>query len=362
MSRLNSPVNLLLVLLAASLASAGALTDSRSVPEARSIRITSALPVKRDIDYVLTALGSIESLNDPTLSAETAGRITRLHADVGSLVKAGQRLADIDNTLHQIQAAEAEAELKRQTVMLEKQRREVGRFEQLATSQSVSRGQLEDQEDQLQMLYAQRDVAQKRWELALLLESKTRVEAPHAGSIAQRYVSLGDYVAPGQPLFDLVSVERLRARLSFPEQDAPNIRIGQRVRLRSPAAPDSMAMGEVTQINPRINSLNRAIEVMVEFDNPGGWYPGGSVDATLIIAESPAALTIPRLSVVYRNGGDVVFLVRDNRAVARAVSLGWQETDWVEIVEGLQDGDRIVTQGAALLSDGSLVSDVAEAL
>ena len=63
------------------------------------VSVTTATPVIRDIDYSLSALGSIESINHPTLSAETSGRITRLHADVGSRVSAGARLADIDNTL-----------------------------------------------------------------------------------------------------------------------------------------------------------------------------------------------------------------------------------------------------------------------
>lgn len=356
-----SPLLVLLgLLLPAAPARAEAALETIATPAERSVPITSALPMKRDIDYVLSALGSVESLNHPTLSAETAGRITRLHADVGSVVSGGELLADIDNTLHQIQAAEAQAELKRQDVLLENQRREVERLKRLEKSQSVSRNLLEDEEDQLRMLHAQRDVAQKRHEHALHLESRTRVVAPHSGSIAHRYVSLGDYVSPGQPLFDLVSVDRLRARLSFPEQDAASIRIGQEVHLQSPAAPHSLAIGEVTQINPRINPLNRAIEVMVEFDNPGGWYPGSSVDATLVVSQNPGALTVPRLSVVTRNNQAVVFLVQGDRAVARPVTLGWQEPDWVEVTRGLADRDRVVVQGAALLSDGSQVSEAAD--
>ena len=127
------------------------------------------------------------------------------------------------------------------------------------------------------------------------------------------------------------------------------------VLLVSPAAPGVMAIGEVTGINPQININNRAIEVTVEFGNPGGWLPGASVDATVIIDEHPAALTLPATSIVTRSDQEVVFVVEGDRARVRPVTLGWREVDWVEITAGLQVGDRVVVMGAALISDGSLL-------
>jgi RND family efflux transporter MFP subunit len=323
----------------------------------RSTSVTVAQPVKRDIDYVLTALGSVESIHHPTISAETSGQIVTVDIAEGQAAIAGQLLASIDNTLHKIEAAKAEAELKRQSVLLENQRAEVARLKRLEKSQSVSRDQLEDQEAQLAMLKAQRDVANKQWEQALYMASKTSVQAPQAGLIARRHVSLGDYVILGTPLFDLVSVDRLKARLSFPEHDTASIAIGKTVRLTSPAAPGITATGEVTGINPQISIHNRAIEVTVEFDNPGGWLPGASVDATLVIDNHPAALTLPATSVVTRGDREVVFVLEGERAVMRPVSLGWREVEWVEITAGLETGDRVVVKGAALISDDSLVQE-----
>jgi RND family efflux transporter MFP subunit len=333
-------------------------SDQTAVPTAeRSTSVTVAQPVKRDIDYVLTALGSVESIHHPTISAETNGQIVSVDISEGQPVNARQLLAGIDDTLHQIEAATAEAELQRQSVLLENQSKEVVRLKRLEESQSVSRDQLEDQEDQLAMLQAQHDIAEKRWEHALHMASKTRVLAPQAGLIARRHISLGDYVTPGTPLFDLVSVDKLKARLSFPEHDAASIAIGKSVQLVSPAAPGVVAIGEVTGINPQINVYNRAIEVTVEFDNPGGWLPGSSVDATLVIDEHANALTLPPTSVVTRSDREVVFVVEGERATIRPVTVGWREVDWVEITAGVRPDDRVVVKGAALISDGSLLTE-----
>ena len=139
------------------------------------------------------------------------------------------------------------------------------------------------------------------------------------------------------------------------ERDLAAISVGKRVQLVSPAAPESMAIGEVTSINPQISLDSRAVGVTVEFDNPGGWLPGASTDATLVVQSKPRALTVPPTSIVNRDDRSVVFVVSDGRAQARPVDLGWPEVEWIEIVSGLSAGDLVVVEGAAQLDDGSPV-------
>jgi len=231
---------------------------------AAGIRVTVTRPQQQPIDYVLTALGSVESIHHPTISAETSGQIVSIEVSEGQSIAAQQLLATIDNTLHGIEADKAKAELQRQEVLLDNQQREVNRLLHLAKSQSVSKDRLEDEQAQLQMLKALRDVAKKQRQQALYLESKTRVQAPREAFIAKRHVSLGDYVSPGQALFDLVSVKKLRARLAFPEHHAASICVGKEVELTSPVARATVAVGTVTSINPRINPRSRALDVIVE--------------------------------------------------------------------------------------------------
>ena len=324
------------------------------VPETvAGTRVVVTTPRQQSIDYVLTALGTVESIHHPTISAETSGQIVGIEVHEGDAVEVRQLLATIDNTLHKIEEEKALAKLQRQEVLLDNQQREVNRLLHLAKSQSVSKDKLEDEQAQLQMLTAQRDVVKKDRQQALYLDSKTRVQAPQGGMISRRHVSLGDYVTPGQPLFNLVTVKRLRARLAFPEHNASSISVGKQVKLQSPAAPASIAVGAVASVNPQIKPRSRAIEVIVEFDNPGDWYPGASVDATLIVRQIEHALTIPALSVVRRGGNEVIFVVDGEVASQRTVKLGWREDGWVEVVEGVMAQDRVVTEGSALISDGS---------
>ena len=220
----------------------------------------------------------------------------------------------------------------------------------------MSRDALEDEEAQRDILTAQRDVARKQWEHAVHLESKTQVKAPIKGLVTRRHISAGDYVVDGQPLFDLVSVDRLRARIAFPEQDAARIDVGKQVRLTTPAAPGKIAIGEVTAVNPQIKTHNRAVEITVEFDNPGHWLPGASVDAELVVDRHEQALTVPVLALSTRDGEEVVFVLEQATVRAAPVKPGWRQQDWVEIVDGIEPDQQVVIEGAAMVTDGSRVS------
>ncbi len=116
-----------------------------------------------------------------------------------------------------------------------------------------------------------------------------------------------------------------------------------------------MAIGEVAAVNPQIKVHNRAVEISVEFDNPGGWLPGASTDATLVVERREQALTVPLMAIVTRDGREVVFVVDGNHALAAPVNAGWREAGWVEIVSGIAATDQVVIEGAGLLSDGSRI-------
>ena len=322
----------------------------------RITKVAVEKPGRQDIEVALTALGSIESIDDPTVSAETSGQVQQIVAGEGDAVTAGQLLATLDGTLHAIETAKAAAEVRRYDVLVENQESEVKRLQRLDESQSISRDTLEDEQAQLEILAAQRDVARKQWEHFQHLQSKTRIVAPLDGLVTRRYVSTGDYVSTGQPLFDLVSVDRLRARIAFPERDASTIAVGQLVYLTTPASPGVTASGAVTAVNPQIKMHNRAVEVIVEFDNPGGWFPGASVDASLVVERRDNALAVPQLAIVKRDGVDVVFVLNGDHVRAIPITAGWRESGWVEIRSGVAADNQVVVEGASLLSDNSRVA------
>ena len=306
------------------------------------------------LELVQEAVGQIESETAPFVAAEIAGRVVKLHADVGQRVRAGQVLAELDTQDQQISQAAAAAEVARVQALLDNQERLVERYRKLVAENFVSQTMLETNESQLAALRAQLAAAQSQQQAAARGLSKARVTAPVAGRIESRAIALGDYVTVGKPLFQIATTDALRVHLPFPETVAAQLKPGLPVRLRTPAA-DVAVTGRIRELRPMINNESRAVDVIVDVPNTGQWRPGASVNAAVVVGTRPEALLVPELSLVQRPAGEVVYVVQDGKARQRKVQVGQRQGGMAEILAGLRPGETVVVDGAAFLTDNTPV-------
>lgn len=346
----NNP--LLLIVAALVLSACG--EDEASGPVERATAVTATEVQSQTVERTEMAVGRLRAITAPAISAETAGRIARIHADVGERVEAGDLLADIDPEVQRIAVSSARAERARLQALRANQQRQVQRFERLAAQQSVAEDRLDEAETQLESIAAQLEAAQARFEDAEYSLAQTRITSPVDGIVQARLVSVGDYVSAGARVYELVATGALRAFLPLPEHLQDRIAIGQSVRLSVPARPDEQLEAEVSDLRPIVGEGSRAIELIVDLDNLGNWRPGGSVTAQIVL-EQREGLVVPPTSVVRRPDGEVVYIVDGERAKERKVQIGLRGDGWIEITDGVEADERVVVDGAGFLSDGALL-------
>jgi RND family efflux transporter MFP subunit len=163
-------------------------------------------------------------------------------------------------------------------------------------------------------------------------------------------VSVGEFVRVGDPIVQIVSKQKLRAHLPFPEQIGAQLKPGLKVRLSTPTSSETVET-VVHELKPMITEGNRTIDVIADVIDAAGWQPGASVTGTVILGEQAAALMIPEQSLVLRPAGEVVYVVRDNVAYQAIVKTGARQNGLIELIEGLQPNDTIVVDGAGFLTD-----------
>jgi RND family efflux transporter MFP subunit len=325
--------------------------------QGRVIRITTAAAEKAAVEQTEWAVGAIESRVSAQVAAEVAGKIVRIHADEGQGVAAGAVLAEIEPRQYQLGQEADVAEARRLEALLRNKQLELDRARKLVAERLIAAERLDSVEAEYDALVQQLEGAR-----ALVGESarrvgKTRITAPVDAEIAERYIDVGDFVQAGTIAFDIVDIEHLRVRLPFPEYRAPELMPRQKVRLTSAAGSGSVA-AQVTELRPSVNPANRSLTVIVDFDNPGGWRPGASVRAEIVLAVREDAVTVPQVAVVRRPVGDVVYVIRDNKAEERLVTRGLRTGARVEILDGLAAGEVVAVDGAGFLTQGASV-DVA---
>ena len=326
-------------------------TDNAATRTTRITVQTAQLGQVIDSD---TTIGRINSISTPMVMAEVEGRLTRVLVDAGDKVEKQQLLAEVDSEPYRIAVQSAHADLERLNALIENQRRQVKRNEQIFKENFITETVLEDSQAQLKSLIEQSNGAQARLDEAERSLRLTQTLSPLAGSIDQRLVSAGEYVKSGQALFKLVSQDVLTVSLPFPETMASRLRAGLEVSLSSPLTPDVKVSGKVRELRPALNAANRTIEVIVDVTNPGNWRIGASILGTVIF-ERRESIVVPESCVVERPEGVVVYEIDGNVARMRKVKTGIKKNGMVEIRSGLEKGATIAVKGAAYLTDNARV-------
>lgn len=330
--------------------------DKTPAPPPQATLITVTQAQTRTLEILEHAVGSLEGLVDPNVGAEVAGRVVQVLAHAGQQVRKGQLLAVLDATDHALQKREALAEIGRIQALLDNQGKIVERNLRLVQKNFISRNALDDASAQRDALRQQLEAAKARLAAIEHDLARTRVLAPIDGRVEKQIITVGDFVKVGDPLFQLIGMQRLRAHLPFPESVAAKLSPGQTVRLSTPTVPDRIFTTTIKEIKPLIGSGSRSADVIADVVDQPGWQPGASVDGTVVLGEHPNAVVVPEASVVLRPAGEVVYVIEGKMARQRIIKTGLRQDGLVEITEGLSAGETVAVDGAGYLTDQAAVA------
>lgn len=309
---------------------------------------------KQAVDITEQSVGSLEGLTNPTVSSEVAAKVIRIHVNTGQAVKQGQLIATLDATDLSLQALEAQAEVARIAALLANQNKIVERNQVLVSKKFISQNALENDSSQQAALKEQWAGAKARLDSVKHNSSKTKVYAPAAGKIEKKLIDDGEFLRVGDPIVLIVSSQLLRAHLPFPEQIGAKLKPGLKVRLSTPTSSQSVD-AVIHELKPMITEGSRSVDVIADVTNAPGWQAGASVDGTVVLGTQADSLMVPEQSLVLRPAGEVVYLARGNKAYQAIVKTGVRQNGLVEILQGLNENDAVVVDGAGFLTDQALI-------
>jgi multidrug efflux pump subunit AcrA (membrane-fusion protein) len=256
-------------------------------------------------------------------------------------------------------------ELFKQGGIAEKDVREAAfNLEQAKNALRASEQKVQDfkgpaKEQELKAAQAARDAAQRRVEAADVRLGYARITSPIDGIITDRPVFAGEAATSGMPLMTVMDTTRVIARAHISPQDAAMLHAGLTANLIVPGSTSKPIPGTITQVSPAVDTGNTTLEVWIEAGNSdGALKPGMTLRAEAIVKSNPKALVIPFAAVLTANSGNTSVIVVDaeNKPHKKPVTLGIREGANVEVADGLQNGERVVTAGAFEL--GKLDEDV----
>lgn len=361
------------------------------------IAVKTVAAERREQPDVLELTASLLPDEESRVTPLVGGRVSRVFVERGAKVKEGAPLVQLRNADYRTAADAARAALQQARARLgigagEEERFEpaqsadvlaadanrrlaedaAARAEKLSEGGAVSAAELEAsrqraaaaREQYAATLNGVRGslVALKNAKLSLEQAernlSDSTVRAPFAGEVAMRSVSVGEYVAPQQPVVTLVRTDPLRLELEIPQAEIARVREGQRVELRVDAYPDRTFMGTLRYVGVAIAKQSRALTVEAVVPNAdGALRPGLFVKARVLIGGQRELVAVPRSAVFELGGTRRAFVVIDHRVQERVLAVVGNEGDAVLVNEGLQPLERVADGQLDRLSDGQVVSD-----
>lgn len=306
----------------------------------------------------IEATGQLLAPSQAAVAAQVGGQVTRLARNEGEAVAKGELVIEIDPERRDLEAASARGMLAQAEAQAAEAARELDRMEKLHARGVAADAKLDQARTALRTARANCDSLQAQLGMAERSARDSSVTAPFAGLVARRWVSEGEYVAPGQKLFDLVALDPIEVEFHLPERDSSRVVVGAPVAVRVAPFPDEVFEAKVTVVSPTIDPSTRTLRVKAELANRDGRLrPGLFARADLGIAVRESVAMIPEEAVLQRADGPVAFrMVGADRVERRPLELGVIRDGQVEVRSGLAVGDRVVVRGQSDLVDGAAVS------
>ena len=347
--------------------------------------------VKRAVDLV----GTLAAVDQVTISSEADGKVSRIMADLGDRVKAGQPLIQVDRekqqynvdqqratlekALAQLGAADAQhlpdaektPDVQKAAADLAQARQAHDRASQLFKRTLIPQQTLDDAATTLQSKQASYDLSLQNAknlrasiqasEASMKLADRqlrdTEIRAPFDGIVEKRLVNLGELVKTQMPVMAVVRVDPLKVIAEIPEKMAPWIKEGQPVELRVDAYPDRHFAGKVSRISPAVSTATRAFPFEALVPNADAVLkPGTFARVHIESGKVDTILTLPYDVLQYRYGVNRVFVVDGDKLAVRELKVGDRLADRIEVLSGVKAGDRVAATDVEKLNDGQKVT------
>lgn len=307
------------------------------------IPVVTEKATRVDFDQQFAANGNFEPFRELTYLAEAAGRINQLLVDEGSFVKQGQILARVDDEIVGTDLASAKANLQQLKV-------DKDRYESAFKTGGVTQKQMDDAR-------LQYDLALTRFEAASRKVNDTYVKAPISGFINAKYVEKGTYLSAGTKMFDIVDVSRLKLRVTVPEMQVINLKLGDKVNVSTNVYPEIQYTGKITFIAAKGDqTLSYPVEMEVTNISGKELKAGMYGTANFEMPKQEPTMLVSRSAFVGGVNSNQIYVMEGNVAKLRKVTAGRIFGEKVEIREGLQEGDTVIVSGQINLTDGAKVA------
>lgn len=339
--------------------------------QATAVHVAPA--ARRDVAERIELTGVIRPRNEVDIFPKMPGRVEQVLVKVGDRVSAGQVLAVIEHreigwqtaqagsqaaaasaalAQARAQADAAKANYDRAKLLRDSNAIPAAEFERVDTAYRGSLAGLRAAEAQVSMAGAARGLAGEALK-------NSKVVSPIDGTVTRKAVNLGTHASPAMPIFQIQDIAVLRLDGSITAAEYQRLKHGQQAVVRVDELPDDRFVGTLTSISPSLDPQTRRAAVEISIENTrGALLPNMFANAAVDVGVSKGVIAVPTSAIVALPNAKIVYVESQGKAVTRKVTIGAVDGEWSVVLNGLNVGEAVITEGQGALVDGSPVAVV----
>jgi len=387
-------VLLFLVAAVSACSSAGSepAPDSAAPP---AVTVAASKIEMREIQRTVEAVGTLDPNEEVTVSNQVEGLVSKIFVDLGDSVKSGQVIAQLDTselelTVHQQAAAlqqemarlgmsdpnadvdeAATSQVRQAEAAFAEARIRLDRVRRLTEEGVLPKQQLDEQQARYDIAEAslrsaresvrniRATIAARKAALGLAQKklADARIVAPLDGFVKERQASEGVYLRANSPVVTLVQNRVLKLRVEVPETAIGSVRVGRPVEFQVDSFPDRTFEGRISRISPAVNQQSRTLKLEALVANDDSLLkPGLFARVTILTDRRDKVLVAPPEAIFSFAGLEKLFVIRDGRVSERIIRSGTRSEDYVEIIDGVKEGEQVATSNLGALQQGREVA------
>ncbi len=350
-------LTVLLVLIMSLLIFTSCKKKTAKAPAEKAINVQIQAAEKRALRPFIETVGTLNPYEEVIVSAEVDGILKEVRVDEGTVVTKGVVLAGIDDIEYILEVKRSEADLRQAEATLSNTKLEFQRKEALFKEQLVTQQQFEDVSTRLSLAEAELDRLRAALSLAKEKLKKTKMNSPLSGVVKERKVSAGDYVKSGDDLFVIIQNNPLKINFTVTEKNVGKVKKGQDVIFTVETFSGREFRGKVNIIYPSLEERTRTLQVEALVPNPEGLLkPSLFAHVMLYTGTTKDTIVVPITALLYEAEKVKIFVVEGDKAKEREVTIGRKYGEMMEIIKGLQEGEKVVVVGQQNLAEGVKVN------
>lgn len=306
----------------------------------QTVPVNVTVVKQKNLSEDKTYSGSLEGIEQADIVAKIAERIVEIDKKVDNYVNQGETVIELDKTGPSSQFLQAQANF-------ENAEKNLKRMQALYDAGAISQQQL----DQTQTAF---DIAKANFDAA---KSTVILTSPISGVITNINVNEGDWVNPGMDMATIAKINRMIIKFYVNENEIQDIHSGDKTTVWSDSKPDLKITGRVTEIAKSASSDSRTFQVKAEFpNNSDKWFkPGMFVKVNVTLSTKKDVIAIPNESILHLDNKNLVYVIKNSKPVEKEIKAGMTDGNFTEVMNGITDGDSLITAGMENLTDNSIL-------